>query len=660
MDVTKQNFEAIFPIFEAKLNEADFIAIDLEMSGIRPDEKPDYWDLPALVYQKIASAPTKYGIIQVGLTTFTKTGPNAYEACPFNFFTFPRPFTPKFKKWGGAMFLKNIQMDNDCIDFHLTQATNFQRWICDGITYFDIHEVDKIAALVLSDEEVSNNATDNFGLSDSDLEKLHSKMEPFVVWQSNLTLSAPRQITIKDVSLQYRKWIYNNILNKDKSLKAESIEVQKELKGYKDLIITRLDAGATKQSEIDRDLEYNTAIGFSRVWSALTSAKKPTITHNGLLDYLFMYTHFQEPLPRTLPEFKAKLNLLFPKIYDTKSLAGLLIYADDKISDRKSLQGLYEHLKMDPSKFPTIVQPGDFNKYEEGKEVYHEAAFDALQTGACYIALKNHNEQVDTLGLNRIRMHNNGLYIGLNLNNGNWACPSADFQSENSTFIAIVMKKGVTFMDKKEGLSLMKGVASKLESNALPIELKNVWLPKSCNYEDYIIKLVKIDAKNKANIDVQQDLVTPIKEYNPDISVMTLAELSKFVGKYVINYSKCAHWEISQHGAGMFKMEAVKDVWWLENILKATKTETGEDSLVRKCIDWYSADVLKCMGKFGNFEYVKKVRGKLYADKGLAGENGQGPLGVKFVEKFKDYHRVVGWVVAAMGAVDSEFHFGKV
>lgn len=253
MDVTKQNFEAIFPIFEAKLKEADFIAIDLEMSGIRPDEKPDYWDLPALVYQKLASAPTKYGIIQVGLTTFTKTGLNTYEACPFNFFTFPRPFTPKFKKWGGAMFLKNIQMDNDCVDFHLTQATDFQRWICDGITYFDIHEVDKIAALVLSDEEVSNNATDNFGLNDSDLSQLHLKMEPFVVWQSNLTLSAPRQITIKDVSLQYRKWIYNNILNKDKSLKAESIEVQKEKKGYKDLIITRLDAGATKQSEIDRD-----------------------------------------------------------------------------------------------------------------------------------------------------------------------------------------------------------------------------------------------------------------------------------------------------------------------------------------------------------------------------------------------------------------------
>jgi hypothetical protein len=48
-------------------------------------------------------------------------------------------------------------------------------------------------------------------------------------------------------------------------------------------------------------------------------------------------------------------------------------------------------------------------------------------------------------------MHNNGLYIGLNLNNSNWACPSADFQSQNHSFIAIVMKKGVTFMDKKEG-----------------------------------------------------------------------------------------------------------------------------------------------------------------------------------------------------------------
>jgi poly(A)-specific ribonuclease len=48
--------------------------------------------------------------------------------------------------------------------------------------------------------------------------------------------------------------------------------------------------------------------------------QKPIITHNGMLDLMFLLDKFIEPLPDTVGEFKQKINALFPHIYDTKHL----------------------------------------------------------------------------------------------------------------------------------------------------------------------------------------------------------------------------------------------------------------------------------------------------------------------------------------------------
>ena len=49
MDVTKANFLAVLPRFEAALQGCEFVAIDFEMSGIRTPgqaEKPTHGDTP--------------------------------------------------------------------------------------------------------------------------------------------------------------------------------------------------------------------------------------------------------------------------------------------------------------------------------------------------------------------------------------------------------------------------------------------------------------------------------------------------------------------------------------------------------------------------------------------------------------------------------------
>lgn len=48
--------------------------------------------------------------------------------------------------------------------------------------------------------------------------------------------------------------------------------------------------------------------------------QKPVVTHNGMLDWMFLFNYFFEELPPSLSEYKEALHTLFPHIYDTKHL----------------------------------------------------------------------------------------------------------------------------------------------------------------------------------------------------------------------------------------------------------------------------------------------------------------------------------------------------
>ena len=62
------------------------------------------------------------------------------------------------------------------------------------------------------------------------------------------------------------------------------------------------------------------ALGFTRVIDLMADLKKPLITHNGIMDLMFLYDKFYRTLPETQGEFKSAINALFPHIYDTKHM----------------------------------------------------------------------------------------------------------------------------------------------------------------------------------------------------------------------------------------------------------------------------------------------------------------------------------------------------
>jgi len=62
-------------------------------------------------------------------------------------------------------------------------------------------------------------------------------------------------------------------------------------------------------------------IGFTRVFQDLLPAKKVLVGHNCFCDLLFLFQHFDEPLPLRLLEFKKNYNNTFVNVYDTKIIA---------------------------------------------------------------------------------------------------------------------------------------------------------------------------------------------------------------------------------------------------------------------------------------------------------------------------------------------------
>lgn len=59
----------------------------------------------------------------------------------------------------------------------------------------------------------------------------------------------------------------------------------------------------------------------------ILAAGCPVVLHNGLIDLLYLYSHFYAPLPSKLDVFMADLSEMFVGgVYDTKAIAQFQLY----------------------------------------------------------------------------------------------------------------------------------------------------------------------------------------------------------------------------------------------------------------------------------------------------------------------------------------------
>jgi len=117
----------------------------------------------------------------------------------------------------------------------------------------------------------------------------------------------------------------------------------------------------------------------------LSNRKIPLIVHNGMMDLLFLMTHFHSPkLPDHWDDCKTLVHFHFPVIYDTKIMATDYC-SDDSHSSRTRLDDIY--LKAVASHPHWKNRIFNLNGQPTQDEQSHDAAYDAYMTGVAFCAL---------------------------------------------------------------------------------------------------------------------------------------------------------------------------------------------------------------------------------------------------------------------------------
>jgi len=136
-------------------------------------------------------------------------------------------------------------------------------------------------------------------------------------------------------------------------------------------------------------------LGFTLLFRHLSSSGVPVVGHNCLLDLLLMFRQFEAKLPADYAAFKAELHQLFPVVFDTKHIAhelrsrvGRRWPQLERILASSNLSSLHQELAKGHGRAgaPSVVAPPGFERYE-GRAAPHEAAYDALLAGGCWLGL---------------------------------------------------------------------------------------------------------------------------------------------------------------------------------------------------------------------------------------------------------------------------------
>jgi poly(A)-specific ribonuclease len=156
-------------------------------------------------------------------------------------------------------------------------------------------------------------------------------------------------------------------------------------KGFKQVNSTIL-ASSVEQVDVSAKVEFEPM-----------GRRVPIICHNGLMDILFLITHFvSHKLPEKYQDAKAMIHETFPLVYDTKILATEC--SDQRtVGDNTVLGTLFDRFVMNDLEFLMDRNFEVVNASGSDPDQKHEASYDAFMTGAVFVALARRIQEEEGL-----------------------------------------------------------------------------------------------------------------------------------------------------------------------------------------------------------------------------------------------------------------------
>ncbi|MBN3318078.1 PARN ribonuclease, partial [Atractosteus spatula] len=396
MEITRKNFKERLNAIYSAIEEADFLAIDGEFSGISDGPSvsalTNGLDTPEERYRKLKKHSMDFLLFQFGLCTFKYDhSESKYVMKAFNFYIFPKPFnrnSPDIK----------FVCQSSSIDFLANQGFDFNKVFCNGIPYLNQEEESQLREQYEEKRSQSNGAgtpsfiSPNSSKGPFNVPEEHKDFINKVVEEVEglLNTAGKTSVELPPCTGYQRKLIYQTLNWKyPKGVHVETIETEKK---ERCILISKVDEEERKRREQYKQEkeqeELNDAVGFSRVIHAISKSGKLVVGHNMLLDVMHTIHQFYCPLPEALNEFKEVTMCVFPRLLDTKLMASTQPFKE--LINNTSLAELEKQLKETPFKPPKVESADGFPSYDTASEQLHEAGYDAYITGLCFISMANY------------------------------------------------------------------------------------------------------------------------------------------------------------------------------------------------------------------------------------------------------------------------------
>lgn len=400
MNVTKENLGEVAAEIEALLPTVSFVAIDEEMTGISVEgQKEQIQDWPARRYSKMRTVASRYNIIQVGVCLFHETeSGGGYVARPYNFYLFPDAGT--------------ITMEGSSINFLRTHNMDFNKWIYEGVPYLTSDGLKKVYSSLFPEEKKTDSGGKEKQLvltRESDIALTNSALAKIREWLYDESRKDETELEVLTTNAFIRKFMYEAVAKEFPELVTESRPVPGP-RPSSTFVVLRLDeaqkAEHAARIRAEKEQEYTQRAGFSRVFKALCTAKKPLIGHNCMYDMLFLMSHLNGPLPKSYETFRETFLNYFPLVLDTKLLVSrepFKFKPQAKIENgqpppapepRFGSTALGEIFAVFQEEVTAAKEAGrpvvdvsfapSFDRYANDVSAAHEAAYDAYMTGFAF------------------------------------------------------------------------------------------------------------------------------------------------------------------------------------------------------------------------------------------------------------------------------------
>lgn len=399
-EITSDNFDTKFQEISYILQKANFVAIDLEFSGLHLDTcQPAINDSLDQRYLKLKKCVQSFNVLQIGLCAFRYCNEQkTYFTDAFNFYLFPR-------NYGLNIDVNNV-FQTSSVEFLCKYDFDFNKLLYKGISYMNNTQEKQLEAKLKKSLFFAGIERD---IDEKVIQKICSEIADWLVtatigecFQVSLAKSIQNYIMHQELRNRFDSiWTYDN----ENKIIIEKVSKEK-----------RQELNKSDPNEIKRIIDM--MLGFTKVFRLLIQYKKPVIFHCGFMDLMFMYEKFHEPLPDSIGEFKHKVNELFPIIYDTKHISFECRRLNKVIKDMYDstvLENLYISLSREVGKrcslYMPLVKPSVNSANYVNTRRPHEAGYDAYMCGSIFLKLAHTLVHFDTKSCYNLRANNTNDYF---------------------------------------------------------------------------------------------------------------------------------------------------------------------------------------------------------------------------------------------------------